>query len=117
MSSKRILPALVLAAAVALVIYFVVPHGSSTPSTSTSAGSLGSTSTIESPTPSQGGTARRYHLTFPTGWKQVPPNTVAPGQHAFAAVRQTHGRGVVVLRMQAPVTDLSAFASGLDEQL
>ncbi|HZS31250.1 MAG TPA: hypothetical protein VFA37_08340 [Gaiellaceae bacterium] len=63
-------------------------------------------------------TSGKYKITYPKDWKTVAPNSVAPGQHAFAAMRQAKGHGVVVLRLGGKVAHLNtAYIRTLEAQL
>ena len=104
----------VLVGAAAVVVYFVFVR--STTTTTTVTVTTPTTPTGKSGKP--GARAARFQFAFPKDWKQVKPNTVAPGQHAFAAVRQKAGRGVVVMQAEPAVSNLSGkYLANLEVQL
>lgn len=68
--------------------------------------------------PTHNQTLGQYKVAYPKGWAPVNPNSVAPGLHAFAAFRQTSGKGVVVIRLEgkSPVIN-PRYVNSLKSQL
>lgn len=98
--------AIVIAAIVVLVYFLAIRN---TNSTKTAIGSTRSTT---------GQSIGRYKVTYPKSWAPVSPDAVAPGQNAFAAFRQTGGKGVVVMRLEGATKTIgTAYLNNLKSQL
>jgi hypothetical protein len=104
-----IVAGLAVLAAIVLVVYFAAIRNTGSPQTSsqTSTGPINSTS----------GSGGQYKVAYPKDWAAVDPNSVAPGQHAFAAFRQKTGKGVVVMRLESAAKIDPAYVNGLKTQL
>lgn len=60
----------------------------------------------------------QYKVGYPKDWSVISPNSVAPGENAFAAFQQKAGKGVVVMRLEpSPKTINRAYVNKLRYQL
>jgi len=96
--------AAVLVVAIVLVVYFVAIRNTSSTNTSTG------TTTNQA--------LGHYKVTYPKSWAPVSPDSVAPGQNAFAAFREKAGNAVVVMRLEGGVKTINtAYLNSLKSQL
>lgn len=103
LSPPWIVAGLVVVVAIALVVYFAA---------------FRSTGNKTATGPTNSSTAGTYTVSYPKDWTPVNPDTVAPGQKAFAAFRQNAGKGVVVMRLQPGVKTIDrAYVNKLRVQL
>lgn len=89
--------------AIGLVVYFVA---------------IRSTGNGTATGPTNNAATGQYKVGYPTDWAVINPNSVAPGQNAFAAFRQKAGKGVVVMRLEKGVKTINrAYVNKLRAQL
>lgn len=99
-----LLGAIVVVVAIVLVVYFAAIRNTSSSKTSTG--------------PTNNTALGQYKITYPKGWAPVDPDSVAPGLHAFAAFRQSGGKGVVVIRLEGKSPTINRrYVNGLRASL
>ncbi|MGH3009945.1 MAG: hypothetical protein ACRDLM_11150 [Gaiellaceae bacterium] len=103
LSPAWIVAAVVVIVAIGVVVYFAAFRGSSN-------------KTVTGPT--NNAKTGQYKVGYPKDWTIVDPNTVAPGENAFAAFRQKARKGIVVMRLEpSPKTINRVYVNKLRYQL
>jgi hypothetical protein len=103
LSPPWLVAGLVVIVAIVLVVYFAA---------------IRSTGNKTAKGPTNNAATGQYRVSYPKDWKIVDPNSVAPGENAFAAFRQNAGKGVVVMRLEPGVKTINrAYVNRLRAQL
>lgn len=95
--------------AIVVAVYFGAIRSTGSSPTQTTTGNTGSTNNQS---------IGHYKVTYPKSWTSVSPDSVAPGQKAFAAFREKVGNAVVVMRLERGVKTIgAAYLNSLKSQL